>query len=242
MPESSDVHGAGAQRSDPKSGSPTDYYLGVSCSDDGPATAGAPRATWSGSTTSCGSCATPEPGPSPCRPRSPTRQRILRTPPPSHSRLPHPAARRPTAMRGALITRFLASRSRSLSSRARTLRLLRFRTLPGGRERKLTFDVAEAVTVTSATKVGSPFRIKVLGTNFQSGCTATVGGVPVQVAYKNAGKIKLKHCKSLCPKGTPVAIVVTNPDGTASAPLPSRGDDRDQGRKRFGQILDLRAA
>jgi PKD repeat protein len=74
-------------------------------------------------------------------------------------------------------------------------------------------------SITYAKKQHSPFRIVLFGTNFQDGCTATINGVPVQVKYKNGGKIKLKDAKSLCPKGVAVTIVVTNPDGGVSAPF-----------------------
>jgi PKD repeat protein len=85
---------------------------------------------------------------------------------------------------------------------------------------------ALAITVTpvppviaSAHKQHAPFRIVLLGSNFQPNCTATINGTPVDVKYKNGGKIKLKHCKALCPKGVAVVIVITNPDGGVSAPF-----------------------
>jgi PKD repeat protein len=74
----------------------------------------------------------------------------------------------------------------------------------------------EPPVITAAVKVGNPFRIKLYGSNFQPSCVVTIGGVPVDYKYKNSGKLKLKHCKSLCPKGVPVPIVVTNPDGGVS--------------------------
>jgi PKD repeat protein len=73
--------------------------------------------------------------------------------------------------------------------------------------------------IASAHKQPTPFRIVLLGSNFQPNCTATINGTPVDVKYKNGGKIKLKHCKALCPKGVAVVIVITNPDGGVSAPL-----------------------
>ncbi len=74
-------------------------------------------------------------------------------------------------------------------------------------------------TITSSKKQHSPFRIVLFGTNFQSGITATINGTSVTTSYKNSGKLKLKHVKSLCPKGTAVTIVLTNPDGGVSAPF-----------------------
>ena len=74
----------------------------------------------------------------------------------------------------------------------------------------------EPPVITAAVKVGNPFRIKLYGSNFQPSCTVTISGVPVDYKYKNSGKLKLKNCKSLCPKGVPVPIVVSNPDGGVS--------------------------
>jgi PKD repeat protein len=72
--------------------------------------------------------------------------------------------------------------------------------------------------IVASEKLTDPFRIKLLGVNFQSGCTATINGTPVTVSFKNSGKIILKNCSSLCPNGVPVQIVVTNPDGGVSNP------------------------
>jgi predicted phage tail protein len=78
-------------------------------------------------------------------------------------------------------------------------------------------------TITSVKKVVPPtvpsFRLRVYGSNFQSGITATINGTPVTAKFKNSGEIVLVNCKSLCPKGVPVAIVLTNPDGGVSAPF-----------------------
>ena len=78
-------------------------------------------------------------------------------------------------------------------------------------------------TITSVKKVVPPtvpsFRLRVYGSNFQSGITATINRTPVTVNFKNSGEIVLMNCKSLCPKGVPVAIVLTNPDGGVSAPF-----------------------
>jgi PKD repeat protein len=70
--------------------------------------------------------------------------------------------------------------------------------------------------ILASKKLTDPFRIVLFGTNFQPGCTATVNGTGVTVNFVNSGKIKLLNAKSLCPKGVPVPIVVTNPDGGVS--------------------------
>jgi hypothetical protein len=70
--------------------------------------------------------------------------------------------------------------------------------------------------ILASKKLTDPFRIVLFGTNFQPGCTATVHGTGVTVNFVNSGKIKLLNAKSLCPKGVPVPIVVTNPDGGVS--------------------------
>ena len=76
-------------------------------------------------------------------------------------------------------------------------------------------------TILTAEKLVPPqvesWRLKLMGTNFQSGCVATINGTTVTTTFKNAGEIILKNCKSLCPKNVPVTIVVTNPDGGVSA-------------------------
>jgi hypothetical protein len=76
-------------------------------------------------------------------------------------------------------------------------------------------------TILGAEKLVPPqvesWRLRLVGTNFQSGCVATINGTAVTTTYKNSGQIILKNCKSLCPKNTPVIIVVTNPDGGVSA-------------------------
>jgi PKD repeat protein len=78
-------------------------------------------------------------------------------------------------------------------------------------------------TITAAQKLVPPqvesWRIRLLGTNFQAGCVATINGTAVTTTFKNSGQIILKNCKSLCPKNVPVTIVVTNPNGGVSAPF-----------------------
>ncbi len=216
-----DVHGAGAQRSDPKSGSPTDYTLGVSCSDGGPAYGRGPQGdvvridNFVRLVRDAGGTFQPLSASFTCSPADPTNYDPITftaaasggTPPYSYAWVIDGASYTGQSVTGTFTP---GTHSASLSVTDAAGETATY---------DATFNVKTSVTIASATKLGSPFRIKVLGTGFQQGCTATIGGVPVQVAYKNAGKIKLKHCKSLCPKGNPVAIVVTNPDGTASAPF-----------------------
>jgi len=74
--------------------------------------------------------------------------------------------------------------------------------------------------VTSVTGGGAPWQLKVLGKNFRSGITATIGSDAQpwpNVVYKNSTKIVIKGGKSLkakFPQGQPVAIRLRNPDGT----------------------------
>jgi hypothetical protein len=75
-------------------------------------------------------------------------------------------------------------------------------------------------TVTSVTGGGSPWKLKVMGTNFRSGITATLGSDPLpwtNLVYKNSTKIQIKGGKALkakFPQGQAVAIRLRNPDGT----------------------------
>jgi pimeloyl-ACP methyl ester carboxylesterase len=75
-------------------------------------------------------------------------------------------------------------------------------------------------TVTSVTGGGSPWQLKVLGKNFKSGITATLGNDPLpwtNVVFKSSTKIQIKGGKSLkakFPQGQPVDIRLRNPDGT----------------------------
>ena len=84
-----------------------------------------------------------------------------------------------------------------------------------------TASVTVTVTVqppviTSVTKAGAPFRLKILGSNFHSNCTVYIDGVPVpQVTYKNATKLVAKggsSLKAMVPKGVTVQVTVKNND------------------------------
>lgn len=214
-----DVHGAGAQRSDPKIGSPAEYYLGESC-EGGPAYGRGPQGDVV---------------------RIDNFVRLVRDADGTLQPLSVSITYSPVNPTAAAPVTFTASVSGgtapyvytwtidgtaydgqsetvSFTGGTHSVSLTATDAADHSATASVTFDVTETLTITSATKQGNPFRIKVLGTNFQQGCSATVGGVPVQVAYKSTGKIKLKHCRSLCPKNIAVDIVVTNPDGASSAP------------------------
>jgi hypothetical protein len=74
-------------------------------------------------------------------------------------------------------------------------------------------------SITGVTKAGNPFRIKIAGSNFQSGAAVTIGsdGNPWgQTARKSDSLIVLKGgsaLKAKFPQGQPVQIRVRNPDG-----------------------------
>lgn len=69
----------------------------------------------------------------------------------------------------------------------------------------------------SLTKLGSPFRIKVAGSNLQPGIRVYIGGTEwTQVTYKNGGKILLaggSSLKAAVPKGQARTFRFVNPDG-----------------------------
>ena len=71
-------------------------------------------------------------------------------------------------------------------------------------------------TISSIQKAGNPFRLVVLGSNFHSAMTASIGGTAwTNVVVKSGSKVVIKGGKSLkalLPKGTPVAITLTNTD------------------------------
>ena len=74
--------------------------------------------------------------------------------------------------------------------------------------------------VTSITKAGNPFRLKIIGSGFVSGCEILVDGASVPVtAFRSASYLIAKKgaaLKAMIPKGVPVLISVRNPDGTVS--------------------------
>jgi PKD repeat protein len=77
---------------------------------------------------------------------------------------------------------------------------------------------APVPTITSVSKLASPFRLKVLGTNFIAASTVKINGTAVSTTYKNGTKLLAtgSTTKSLCPKGVTVKITVENESGNIS--------------------------
>ena len=87
-----------------------------------------------------------------------------------------------------------------------------------------TVQAINPPAITSVRKMGSPFRLKITGSNFHSDCTVKINGSAVpQTLYKNSGLVLAKKgaaLKALVPKGTTVQVTVTNnDDGGVSAPF-----------------------
>jgi photosystem II stability/assembly factor-like uncharacterized protein len=72
-------------------------------------------------------------------------------------------------------------------------------------------------TVSSLMKQSGPFRIKISGTNFQSGVKVAINGADwPQLTPKSDQKLILgggSSLKAAVPKGTPTRFTITNPDG-----------------------------
>ncbi len=75
--------------------------------------------------------------------------------------------------------------------------------------------------VTSMTKLGSPFRINVAGSNLQQGIKVDINGTLWStVTWKTTGNIKIKggaSLKALVPKGVDTTFRFVNPDGGESS-------------------------
>jgi len=92
-----------------------------------------------------------------------------------------------------------------------------------------TTNVIAPPIITSITKLtggGKPFRVRINGANLQPGLVVFIGASRTpwpDVKYKDSTQITLRKggpLKALFPKGVPVEITVTNPDGgTASGTL-----------------------
>ncbi len=71
--------------------------------------------------------------------------------------------------------------------------------------------------ITSVGKLFSPFRLKLDGSGFKKGIRAEIDDIPWEmIALKSETRLVLKgggRLKSLVPKGVPVSITLTNPDG-----------------------------
>ncbi|MGC8762465.1 MAG: PKD domain-containing protein [Acidobacteriota bacterium] len=79
--------------------------------------------------------------------------------------------------------------------------------------------VKDPPAITAVTKMAAPFRIKLLGQNFQAGARVYLGSDPepwAQATVKNATTVVLKGgsaLKAKFPKGQAVSIRLENPDG-----------------------------
>ncbi|MGA9751411.1 MAG: PKD domain-containing protein [Acidobacteriota bacterium] len=87
-----------------------------------------------------------------------------------------------------------------------------------------TVQAINPPAITSIKKMGSPFRLKIMGSNFHSDCTVKINGAAVpQTRYKNPGLVLAKKgsaLKAMVPKGTTVQVTVTNnDDGGVSSPF-----------------------
>jgi len=75
-------------------------------------------------------------------------------------------------------------------------------------------------TISSVRKMTSPFRLKITGTGFASGCVIKINGAAVpETKFKTSTSLVAKKgatLKAMVPKGTAVTITVTNPDGGVS--------------------------
>lgn len=77
-------------------------------------------------------------------------------------------------------------------------------------------------TVSSVTGGGSPWQLKIVGTNFQPGVTVTIGSDATpwsNTIYKKSTKIVLKGGKTLkarFPSGQAVPLLIRNPDGSTA--------------------------
>ena len=77
-------------------------------------------------------------------------------------------------------------------------------------------------TIQLVTKLASPFRLRVTGTNFIQGSTVKINGTAVsQTLFKNSTKLVAKgaNLKTLCPKGVTVQVTVENEPGNVSDPV-----------------------
>jgi len=87
----------------------------------------------------------------------------------------------------------------------------------------LTITVAPAVpppVISSVTKLTSPFRLRIMGSNFLQGAKVKIDGVAVsQTLFKKSTKLIAKgsDVKAMCPKGVTVKVTVDNGDGGISA-------------------------
>ncbi|MGC8723272.1 MAG: PKD domain-containing protein [Acidobacteriota bacterium] len=77
-----------------------------------------------------------------------------------------------------------------------------------------------APIVTNVQKMLNPFRLKIVGQGFITGCQVLIDGVAVPATYKSGTVLIAKKgaaLKAMVPKGVAVCVTVTNPGGLQSA-------------------------
>lgn len=217
-----DVHGAGAQRSDPKSGSLAVYALGTACTG-GTAYGRGPQgdvvrvdnfvrlvrdASGGGVPLSASFSYAPE-APTDLTP-------VTFSASASGGAAPYAYA---WDFDGSAGSGQSVTLSFSAGSHAVTLAVTDAQGLSAQQTR--TIAVTSSCRIDSVTKLSDPFRLKVGGSGFQVWCTIYIDGVAAPVTqFKNAAQVTAKGSglKGMLPKGVPVQVVVVNPDGTESAP------------------------
>lgn len=83
-------------------------------------------------------------------------------------------------------------------------------------------NVTPTVFVQSVAAAASPFRLKIVGSNFKPGCQVVVSGwTDSQTTFKSSAKVTASGSalKSHVPKGQSVQIVVLNTDGSQNLPF-----------------------
>ncbi len=84
----------------------------------------------------------------------------------------------------------------------------------------VSFSVGNPILLGRVVKHGGPFRLKIFGNYFQPGCVIKINGMAVPGSiYKGPTAVVAKKgsaLKAMVPKGVPVVITVTNPDGGVS--------------------------
>ena len=91
-----------------------------------------------------------------------------------------------------------------------------------------SFHIAAPPTISSVSKLGNPFRLRISGSGFQSYAKVYIGGSGSEWAnkkFKSSGEILLKGgagLKNLFPKGIPTEILLVNGDGGTATYLYAR--------------------
>ena len=218
-----DVHGAGAQRSDPKSGSPTDYVLGPACSGG----------------TAYGR------GPQGDVIRIDNFVRLVRGAGGGGNSLSAGFTFSPSAPTDATSITFTASASggappytygwdicgasasgesvvEKLSPGSCAVALTVTDSSGGTATVSQNVVVGYSIVVSGAQWLSDPARLKVSGSGFDQSCQVKIGGVAVrQTVFKGATLLVAKEggMKAMVPKGATVQITVVSADGRSSAPF-----------------------